>query len=234
MSSRARVLLLAFLALTALACVRLGLWQLSRLRERRAVNAAAAAARARPVADLNAGEGGTLAHRRVRAVGEYDAGHEMLVRGQAMREQPGVHVVTPLRLAGRREGVLVLRGFVPSADAVSADLTGLGAPGERSVTGVALPLTSGRGMPLERNGVTTWRRLDLDGIRARLPYPILDVVLVQAPDSSLPRFPRRIVPPALDDGPHRDYAIQWFAFAITALVVGAVIVRWPPAGVTGP
>ena len=228
MSSRARLLFLAFLALVAVACVRLGLWQLSRLRERQAVNAVATAARALPVADLGATEAAPLAHRRVRARGEYDAGREMVVRGQAFREQPGVHVVTPLRISGRREAVLVLRGFVPAADAVSADLSGLGEAGPREVSGVALPLGSGGGMPLERDGLVTWRRLDLAAVRARLPYPILDVVLVQTPDSTLPRSPRRIVPPPLDDGPHLSYAIQWFAFALTAFVVGAVVARRTP------
>ena len=233
MSSRARLLLLAFLAVVAVACVRLGFWQLSRLRERQSANAAAAAARARPVADLNAGEAGPLGHRRVRATGEYDVGREMVVRGQTLREQPGVHVVTPLRLAGRPDAVLVLRGFVSAADAVSADLSGLADSGPQEVSGVALPLRSGGGMPLEREGRITWRHLDLAAIRARLPYPILDVVLVQAPDSSLPRFPRRVSPPSLDDGPHLSYAIQWFAFALTALVVGAVILR-RPADRSGP
>jgi cytochrome oxidase assembly protein ShyY1 len=91
-------------------------------------------------------------------------------------------------------------------------------------------MSSGGGLPLERDGRVTWRRLDLDAIRGRLPYPILDVVLVQAPDSSLPRFPRRVEPPPLDDGPHRNYAIQWFAFALTALVIGGAILRRVPAG----
>ena len=230
MSSRARLLLLLFLGVSALICVRLGFWQLARLRERQVANATAFAARALPVADLNAAHASSLAHRRARAVGAYDAERDMLIRGQALREQPGVHVVSPLRLEGRAEAVLVLRGFVPSADAVSADLRGMEEGGIREVVGVALPIGSGGGLPLERDGRLTWRRLDLAAIRARLPYPILDVVLIQSPDSSLSRFPRRLEPPPLGDGPHRDYAIQWFAFAVTALVVGGVIIRRPPAG----
>lgn len=230
MSSRARFLLLLFLGVCALICVRLGIWQLARLRERQAANATALAARTLPVADLNTTRATSLAHRRVRAAGEFDADRDMLIRGQALREQPGVHVVSPLRLEGRAEAVLVLRGFVPSADAVSADLGGMDERGRREVAGVALPIGSGGGLPLEREGRLTWRRLDLEAIRARLPYPVLDVVLLQSPDSSLPRFPRRLEPPPLGDGPHRDYAIQWFAFAVTALVVGGVIVRRPPAG----
>jgi surfeit locus 1 family protein len=30
--------------------------------------------------------------------------------------------------------------------------------------------------------------------------------------------PRRIPPPSLDEGPHLNYAIQWFAFAAIALI----------------
>ena len=234
MSSRARILLLTFLGVTALACARLGFWQLARLRERRASNATAAAARALPVVDLNAAAGGPLGHRRVQASGEYDFEREMVVRAQSLREQPGVHVVTPLRLDGRPEAVLVLRGFVPAADAVTADLGALAEPGPRRVEGVALPLASGGGLPLERNGTLTWRRLDLAELRARLPYPVLDVVLVQAPDSSLPRYPRRVEPPPLDDGPHGSYAIQWFAFGLIAIVVGAVVARRPAVTPRGP
>jgi cytochrome oxidase assembly protein ShyY1 len=93
------------------------------------------------------------------------------------------------------------------------------------VRGLAAPIPRGGGQRLEHAGGTTWARLDLEPLRARIPYPLLPVVLRQAPDSSLPRFPRRLEPPALDDGPHLGYAIQWFLFggmaaAFAVLVVG--------------
>jgi cytochrome oxidase assembly protein ShyY1 len=40
-------------------------------------------------------------------------------------------------------------------------------------------------------------------------------------------FPRRVDPPGLDEGMHLSYAIQWFAFALIALVVGGVV-GWEP------
>jgi surfeit locus 1 family protein len=57
-----------------------------------------------------------------------------------------------------------------------------------------------------------------------MPYPIADVYIVQSPDPALPQSPRRIEPPALDDGPHLSYAIQWFAFAVIAIVGAAALV----------
>jgi surfeit locus 1 family protein len=79
------------------------------------------------------------------------------------------------------------------------------------------------GQPREEDGQLTWRRVDLGALRQRLPYPLAPYLVLQEPDSGLPTQPRRDDPPALDDGPHLTYAIQWFAFAITALVVGSIV-----------
>jgi len=35
----------------------------------------------------------------------------------------------------------------------------------------------------------------------------------------------RLPPPALDEGPYLGYAIQWFSFAIIAVVGGAAVAR---------
>src|SRR5512133_2511400 len=76
MSPRSRFVLPALLAVVALVCIRLGVWQLHRLAGRRAANRAALAARSEPELDLAqvADTAGTarLANRRVRAVGQYD------------------------------------------------------------------------------------------------------------------------------------------------------------------
>ena len=225
MSSRVRLGLPALLVVVALICARLGVWQVHRLRERRAANAAALAARHEPVVDLAAGNlPRNLANRRVRASGRYDRSHEIVLRGVTFDEAPGVQVVTPLVLA-TGAAVLVKRGFVPAPDAVTADLAGLDEPGLVAVSGLALPIDSstGHGAPLTRDGHTTWARLDLPALRAAMPYPLLPVYLLQAPDSALPRSPRRLQVPALDDGPHLSYALQWFAFATTALIVAGIL-----------
>ncbi|HEU5040413.1 MAG TPA: SURF1 family protein [Gemmatimonadales bacterium] len=229
MSPIPRRLFIVFLVLSAGICARLGFWQLGRLEDRRAANRRAAEARAAPVVRLPEGPGGagTLANRRVKASGRYDPANEIVVRGASYQGVPGVTVVTPLRLAGTDTVLLVTRGFVPSPDAVTVELDTLIEPGEVRVAGVALPVDSGAGRPLVRNERTTWGALDLAALRARLPYPIYPVVLRQAPDPALPRLPRRLEAPPLDDGPHLSYAVQWFLFATMALVFAAVVVgRW--------
>ena len=227
MSPRARFTLIAGLLLFAVLAVRLGVWQLHRLDERRAANATAARARSAPELDL-AGRAGVAALRRVRATGVYDRGPELVLRGRALREVPGVNLVTPLRVPALGDtAVLVDRGFlaVPDAATLPPDSGALDEPGTHTVHGVALALgtTADGGAPLERAGRMTWRSLDLTALRRRLPYPILDVYIQETPDSALPRQPRRREAPALDDeGPHMSYAIQWFAFATTAVVFAGI------------
>lgn len=218
----------------AAVCVRLGLWQLDRLAERRAVNAEAQAARDSPEVALGPGAlGAELGGRRVRVAGEFDRTAEVVIRGQAWDGGPGVRVVTPLRVEGSDTVVLVDRGFVKSPDALRADLTGLDEPGRRSVRGLAFPLERREdgGQPLERDGSVTWRGLDRDALRARLPFPVAAVWVLETPDSTLPPWPRRMAAPALDDGPHLSYALQWFAFALIGVVgAGVVAVRARRAG----
>ena len=228
MSPLARRLTLLGLVLVAAVFARLGFWQLGRLEERRAANRTAAAARAEPARELGIGADWTaeeLSERWVEAGGEFDHEHEIVIRGQAFQGTPGVLVVTPLRGATSDSALLVLRGFVPAADAVRADLDSLREPGRVRVRGLAAPIPSGGGRPLENEGRTTWARLDLAALRQRLPYPILPVLLRQTPDSGLPALPRRLPAPELGEGPHLSYAVQWFAFAAMVVAFGVLVVR---------
>jgi surfeit locus 1 family protein len=231
MSPTARRLLIVVMLLVAAGFARLGVWQLDRLHQRRAANAATMAGRRAPAVTLTAAtqHPESLGQRRVVARGHYDQGRDVVLRGNVLEGTPGVLIVTPLLLGDRGPAVLVERGFVPSPDAVTVDLEGLQEPGELVVRGVALPVPSAGGAPIEHGGRTTWRRLDLTALRERLPYDVLPVYIQQSPDSALPSFPRRLSPAPIDEGPHLSYAIQWFLFA--GMVLGfAVLVVGRGAG----
>jgi surfeit locus 1 family protein len=226
MSPITRRLVMALLFVTAAGFARLGVWQLSRLRERRAANVQIAAARAAPPANMPpvAADVAGLAARRIVARGRYDHAHEIIIRGEVLQGVPGVRIVTPLLLADGGPAVLVDRGFLPAPDAVTVDLRGSEEPGEQTVRGIALPVSTGSGEPIEQGGRGTWRRLDLAALRGRLPYAVLPVYIKQSPDSTLPRFPRREELPPLDDGPHLGYAVQWFLFAGMAVAFAFLVV----------
>jgi surfeit locus 1 family protein len=227
MSSRARLVLIVCFTVVALVCARLGIWQMHRLRERRAANVAALQARSAPRIQLDAARPITaqLDGREVSARGRYDHEHDIVLRGRAYGGSPGVEVVTPLVLEGGRMAVLVNRGFLPTPDAVTVQTDSVREFGTVRVNGMALSVPSGGGAPLERGGHTTWSRLDRKALGAGLPYRIAPVYIRQSPDTALPAFPRRLEPLPIDDGPHLSYAIQWFAFAAMTLVFGVVILR---------
>lgn len=227
MSSPARLVVIAFFTIVALVFARLGLWQVSRLRERRAANVVALEARLAPRIRLDGATPMTeeLNGKEVSVVGRYDQGHDVVLRGKAYAGSPGVEVVTPLVIDGGAVAVLVNRGFLPTPDAVTAQTDSVREFGRVRVNGTALSVPSGGGAPLERGGHTTWARLDREALGARLPYRIAPIYIRQSPDTALPRFPRRLEPLRIDDGPHLSYAIQWFAFAVMAIVFGIVVLR---------
>jgi len=219
--------------LAAAGFARLGVWQLSRLRERRAANVVTVAARnAAPVTLTRLSSAtDTLGQHRVVARGRYDFANEIVIRGDVFEGVPGVRVVTPLLLDHEGPAVLVERGFLPTPDAVTVDARGAEEPGELTVRGIALPVPLGGGEPIEHDEATTWRRLDLPALRARLPYPVLPIYIRQTPDSALPSFPRRLAPVPVDEGPHLGYAIQWFLFA--GLAAGFALLVVGPGGRSG-
>jgi cytochrome oxidase assembly protein ShyY1 len=50
------------------------------------------------------------------------------------------------------------------------------------------------------------------------------VYLRQVPGTGVPSFPRRLDPPAVDEGPHLSYAVQWFLFAALAVAFVFLVV----------
>lgn len=224
------ILFFGLTVVAALVFARLGVWQVERLQERRALNALGEAARALPPLNLDdpaqaglAASGG-IQNRHVQVTGRYDPAAELVIRGQSEGGVPGVRLITPLKPLRGDTVILVQRGYVTTADARTIDPGPLAEGGLQVVRGIAFQLPdSADGAPLDVAGRLTWRRVDLRTLRQRLPYPVADYLVLQTPDSTLPKLPRRDSAPVLDDGPHLSYAVQWFSFAITAVVVGALV-----------
>src|SRR3972149_566939 len=84
--------------------VRLGIWQLDRLAQRRALNDRVEAQLSQPRLNLNtAGIGadlGSMEYREVVVTGEYDPSGEVALRNQVWNNHIGVHLLTPLHIGG--------------------------------------------------------------------------------------------------------------------------------------
>ena len=216
MSLRRRDLAAAILALAVAALfVRLGVWQLHRLADRKTRNGEIQAAHALAAVELplHRVEPEALRDRRAHARGVYDYAHERVWKGRTYDDAPGVALLTPLRLSDG-SAVFVDRGWVPSPDAVHVDATRYREGDSADVTGLALPA------PRDRGDVNP------AALKDSLPYTTLAIVL-QLDDTAAPHPAglKRWRPPALDNGPHLSYAIQWFSFA-AIVVVGVAVLLW--------
>jgi surfeit locus 1 family protein len=226
------LLVILIVALGAALCVRLGFWQLSRWQEKRALNAALAAALARPAVEIGDAlpPADSLVGRRLRLHGIYDQSRQLLLAGRALEGSPGVDVVTPLRLANGT-AVLVDRGWLPSGDARTARPQDYPEPGEREVVGLAeAPPRGAAGgglhlLPAAGLTLLSARRVDLDSLARVLPYPLAPVVLRALPAAGAPARPTRSAPAGYNEAMHLSYAVQWFTFALIMLVGSALLAR---------
>lgn len=198
----------------ATVCVRLGVWQLDRLRQRRARNVQMLARRTAPPLSVTGSiSADSVRDRRLVARGVYDYGHERLWHGRSYEGIPGVDLVTPLRLLDG-SGVLVDRGWAPSPDGYHVDQQAYREGDSVDVSGIGVAAPRARG---DVNPVT---------LRDSTPYRLLPFVIQLEPSSTalyrpLPPGLVRWPAPEISDGPHLSYAIQWFSFAVI-ITVGSV------------
>lgn len=227
-----RWLLLTILVVAGvLIMLRLGIWQLDRLAERRASNAQIQARLDQPAVDLNMPDVDVndLDYRHVRLTGTFDPAHEIVLRNQARQDQPGQHIITPLRLAGGDQAVLVDRGWIPYDQSparypppVTAVVEGVARASQtRSSWLSPADATPAPGAP----PLSQWYRVDIPAIQNQVPYPLLPVYVQAAPAAEEGGLPARAIDLDLSEGPHLGYAIQWFAFALILLGGYVALVR---------
>lgn len=228
-----RAWLFAIVAVLAVAVfLRLATWQLERLGERRELNSERAALAELPPIELRPDRPlppvDSLLWRRVHLTGSWQFDREIVIRGRAALGSPGVHILTPI---GRETGpdVLVLRGWLPAADGLSADLRSVRPAGDKEappadVVGLMLPGEPSAAIPprlsrFDDDVHLVLASIDFEAIHESVDDPILDAWVLpdSVPEAGAAVRPRFVEPAPPSDGPHLMYAIQWLGFAaITA------------------
>jgi surfeit locus 1 family protein len=218
----------------AVVFIRLGVWQLERLQERRALNAALKAALAEPAVPFpELQKGGGRPDRHTTVEGTPDFENEFVVTGRSNNGSPGVHIFTPIKVPGLERAVLVNRGWVYAADAASVDLSRW-RENRRVFQGYTQQIPWGHTASIVKGrGI---RPLLFNGVLRVMPYPFHGQYVVSR-DPATDTTPVRLPEPDLGNGPHLSYAIQWFCFAAIALVGAGVVAfrafRAQTTGATG-
>ena len=206
--------------LIAMLCVRLGIWQLHRLQQKRDRNSTAfTRMRMAPVwiSSVNQDSAGMI-YRYGAATGTYDDERTIIWAGRSLDGSPGVYVLTPLRFGNA--AVLVNRGWLPSNDAASADFASTREVAPDTVRGLIVPFSLDPRADVDSSGNfrRVWYHLNYDAVQKQFPYAIARYQLQLVATRSVTHNPRRVPPPQFDEGPHLSYAVQWFSFAIIGIV----------------
>jgi len=214
--------------LVACGCVVAGFWQLERHEQRQQANAQVRSALAAPVvplADLETPT--TAAWRSVEVVGRYLPEPPLLLRQRSVDGVRGVQVLSTLRAVDGAT-ILVDRGLLPTTAGPTTlpDAPAPPAGDVRLIARVRLPeTTSGSGWDPTTG---TARAVDLADLAAvgRIPPDIAEVWL-QAVRSTPADDPALLAssPPRVSMGPSLFYAVQWWIFAVLAVVGTVLLLR---------
>jgi len=225
---RRRIVVLVATLIGIAITARLGIWQLDRAAQKRALQHeldSRATLPELPASQLAHDEAEAQAqhYRRVRLQGTWLDRFTVFLDNRQMDGRPGFFVVTPLRVDGQKQAVLVQRGWVPRDASDRTRLPPLPTrSGEVSVAGHIAPpparlyeFSAAASGPIRQN-------LDLAAYSLETGLPLAPLSVVQddsgGPDDGLlRRWPR----PAVDVHKHYGYAFQWFA--LCALMAGLYV-----------
>jgi surfeit locus 1 family protein len=224
---RPRWIATTLLVLAALAVlVRLGVWQLERLDQRRAYNTRVATQMQAEPLDLNTELPSDqalwdAAYRSAVVRGVYDPVGEVILRNQVFNGELGYHLLTPLRIDGSQRVILINRGWIPKDRGPAAERGAYAQVGSVSVRGMLLrpPAESRFGVPDPtlapgETRLDAWNKINLDRLQAQIDGELLPVYLQEAPEAGENQPPVAELPLIeLTEGSHFGYALQWFAFA---------------------
>ena len=225
---RGRRLALTFLVvIVSVVFCGLGVWQARRLDERltqierikqRLADAPLILA---PNAPVDPDE---LDYRRIQLRGTFDPSQEILRRNRSVNGLTGFHVVTPFRISGSQQAVLVDRGWIPYDEATPEQRVAFAPPaGEVVIEGVAIKSQDATTAPYDPpvapgERLDAWFRINVPRIQKQIDPPLLPVFIEQqAQYDGSATLPIRgeTAPPG--PGNHLSYSIQWFSFAIILL-----------------
>ncbi len=202
--------------------IALGMWQLDRAEQKRAIFAQQKQAMAAPAVQLTAAtpeDKDALRYKAVIATGHHDGAHQILIDNQIAGGKTGYFVLTPFILDQGDKAILVNRGWVPASQdrKVLPDVT---LPQNRTQVSGRINQFPSVGIKLAGADQPSagWPAVvqvaENDVLSARLGYRVFPFMLEldkQAPEGYRREWRENTVMPPEQ---HVAYAAQWFGLAI--------------------
>lgn len=193
-----------------------------------------------PISDSNNTEFKSLLHQKVSVSGQYDYEHQMIVLNRKHKSGPGYWLLTPLRINGSNQSVIISRGFIPFSDREKKDWEKYNEKKDTvNLLGVLQPTTAHRTFLAPKaalediNGeqkewTEKWRYPDIEEIAKQFPYPLVDKIFIQRiaeknPDS----FPAQSISINVPPSTHFGYTFEWIILTFITLMFGFVSQAYP-------
>lgn len=210
-------------------CIGLGCWQLARAQQKKQIIASFTNRIDQPALPATALlENKELRFYRVHLTGYFDNQHSLLLDNKTHQGQVGYELYTPFIAQGLPQSILIDRGFVPLGK-TRRQLPVIPKENSHQLSGMLNlpPHHVALGKIIETPGITWPLRvqyLDLAKIATFLDSPIYPYVIT--PDVN-GRAIRPTSQQIVNMGPerHTGYAFQWFALAITLLILFVLLNR---------
>ena len=208
---------------TPLLC-SLGFWQLDRAEQKRHQATALEMRRKLPPISLTDSirpDTDQLQYRKVVLQGKFLSEKTIFIANRKHLGKTGFHVVTPLQLSDNGELVLINRGW--TAVAPFTDRKALtNSTGQLTISGeITIPQAPAIELTPSDDGnelPPRWPYLTVERYRQWSGLETLPILVLQTSEDNQ-NFIRQWPTPKVSDLMHIGYAIQWFAFAIIAVLV---------------
>jgi surfeit locus 1 family protein len=162
-------------------------------------------------------------HKKVTVKGHYKTEHQILLDNQVENSRGGFHVLTPLKIEGRDDYVLINRGWI-AGGATHTEMPFISTPEELVEIVGLVWVPSKKIFTLESKAQKSqwnkvWQHMDLERYQNSVAIKVLPIVIKLDTKSNAGGFVRNWQLPADKIATNMGYAYQWFGFAIASILI---------------
>jgi len=203
-------------------CVSLGLWQLERAAYKESIELKFEQRLGEPYQLFSARQDiNDIEYRKLQLRGHFDNAHNLLVDNQLHQGKAGYYVLTPLLLEDSDKIILVNRGWAPWGESRNETASIPPPAYNDGVIGIAFfpnePALQLGEFELTGQWPQLIQHIDIDALQPQFSGRLIPFVLWLAPEHE-GYYVRDWNPVWMRPEKSQAYAVQWFAFALLALV----------------
>lgn len=212
--------------------IKLGFWQYGKAQRQLVVQAAYQTAKISQALDLplHLESYEPLKYKKVAVTGHYETKYQLLLDNQVEDERAGFHVITPFKIDGSTQYVLVDRGWILGNDthtdlpSVSTSTSKLEVVGQVWVPSTKIFTLEAKRVPnVDKSQLAAWQpvwqNMDMEQYKQSVPITIIPVVIRLDTASTAGGFVRNWQIPTDRITTNLGYAYQWFGFAIASIAI---------------